>query len=346
MRKILTSALVFAGVMTSASCFAALQYEYAPNTKIFIVKSEDVLPLDDGANQLTVSFTKEYNLMSKRGYVSKNAIPTMHVRLEVVGKNDYKLADNVNYWQDHNYTYEEMGVLKDLEAKRLAAEKAKKEAKQNKQAGKATDEPKADSDKAVFEKHELELRHLRRNPSTLIYLQVDNSNHQVNRKEIFKFSNTSVDNKVFRGINYKKNKHSDQEKQLNERFTLEEAEQKLVEADANEARINEEAAVRMAELEHLKALKTAFEKQAAEQKAVVKSSNFACSASATIPKGDNFWKKVVNSLKMNRPMFFEVKFWNGGANQRIWLKNDKLKELIELINYDLYKDEANWKRLK
>ena len=61
MKKFFASALLVAGVLTSSNCFAALDYSYNRAEKIFTVKSEEIIPLEDGANELTVAFTKEYD---------------------------------------------------------------------------------------------------------------------------------------------------------------------------------------------------------------------------------------------------------------------------------------------
>lgn len=402
MKKILTSALLVAGLLTSSNCFAALDYSYDRVEKIFTVKSEDVISLEDGANELTVAFIKEYNLADKKALAGKPVEPTMYVRMFVEGKVQYEFAPQANYWQEHNYTYEEMGILKEREAKRLAAEKAKKEAKKQNKDGKTVS---AEVELPV-EKDELEERKLDRNPSTLIYLKVENKLSRENKaKNLYDFNNPlatkeqvalekanaqqAEDYKPEITTNYEvpdaalassenkgissqeqnlmelelaaaeaKQKALEEEKEkellaklqaenspeaepLRERIAAREAAKKLAAVEANEARINRESAERMAKVEEVKAARAAFNKYLEEQKAASEGMVYVSTAEAKIPKGDNFWNKIVDSNKKHMPMFFEAKFWKGGANQRIWLKAEKLAELEELIAYDLYKDEAN-----
>lgn len=402
MKKILTSALLVAGLLTSSNCFAALDYSYDRVEKIFTVKSEDVISLEDGANELTVAFIKEYNLKDKKALAGKPVEPTMYVRMLVEGKVQYEFAPQANYWQEHNYTYEEMGILKEREAKRLAAEKAKKEAKKQNKDGKTVS---AEVELPV-EKDELEERKLDRNPSTLIYLKVENKLSRENKaKNLYDFNNPlatkeqvalekanaqqAEDYKPEITTNYEvpdaalassenkgissqeqnlmelelaaaeaKQKALEEEKEkellaklqaenspeaepLRERIAAREAAKKLAAVEANEARINRESAERMAKVEEVKAARAAFNKYLEEQKAASEGMVYVSTAEAKIPKGDNFWNKIVDSNKKHMPMIFEAKFWKGGANQRIWLKAEKLAELEELIAYDLYKDEAN-----
>lgn len=403
MKKILTSALLVAGLLTSSNCFAALDYSYDRVEKIFTVKSEDVISLEDGANELTVAFIKEYNLADKKALAGKPVEPTMHVRMAVEGKVQYEFATNANYWQEHNYTYEEMGILKEREAKRLAAEKAKKEAKNKKQDGKVAAASEAE---LPVEKDELEERKLNRNPSTLIYLKVENKLSRENKsKKLYDFENPVVSkeqmalekanaqqaqdykpeittdyeapdgalgNAEAKGISSDeknlvelelaaaaaKQKALEEEKEkellaklqaenspeaepLREKIAAREAAKKLAAVDATEERINRESAERMAKVEEVKAARAAFNKYLEEQKAANEGMVYVSTAEAKLPKGDNFWKKIGDSNKKHIPMFFEAKFWKGGANQRIWLKTERLTELEELIAYDLYKDKAN-----
>lgn len=409
MKKILTSALLVAGLLTSSNCFAALDYSYDRVEKIFTVKSEDVISLEDGANELTVAFIKEYNLASKKALAGKEVEPTMHVRMSVEGKVQYEFATNANYWQEHNYTYEEMGILKEREAKRLAAEKAKKEAKNKKQDDKKATEAVAAPETAatdVVEKDELEERKLDRNPSTLIYLKVENKLSRENKaKKLYDFENPVVskeqmalekanaqqaqDYKPEIATNYEvpdaalagsegqgissdeknlvelelaaaeaKQKALEEEKEkellaklqaenspeaepLREKIAARETAKKLAAVEATEERINRESAERLAKVEEVKAARAAFNKYLEEQKTANEGMVYVSTAEAKIPKGDNFWKKISDSNKKHIPMFFEAKFWKGGANQRIWLKTEKLTELEELMAYDLYKDKAN-----
>ena len=413
MKKFFASALLVAGVLTSSNCFAALDYSYNRAEKIFTVKSEEIIPLEDGANELTVAFTKEYDFSNKKAQPGKPIIPTMHVRMLVEGKVQYEFATNANYWQEHNYTYEEMGILKEREAKRLAEEKAKKEAKEKKKDSKTAEtvkeeavvQPEAAAGH-VEEKDELEQRKLGRNPSTLIYLKVENKLSQENKaKNLYDFDNPvaskeqmalekanaqqAKDYKPNISTNYEapdaalggnagkgisadeknlvelelaaaeaKQKALEEEKEkellaqlqaenspeadkLREKIAAREAAKKLAAVDANEERINRETAERMARVEEVKAARAAFNKYLEEQKAANEGMVYVSTAEAKIPKGDNFWNKIIDSNKKHIPMFFEAKFWKGGANQRIWLKTEKLTELEELIAYDLYKDEAN-----
>lgn len=415
MKKFLTSALVVAGLLTSSNCFAALDYSYNRAEKIFTVKSEDIIPLEDGENELTVAFTKEYDFSTKKALAGKPVSPTMHVRMQVSGKVQYEFATNVNYWQEHNYTYEEMGVLKEKEAKRLAEEKAKKDAKNKKNADKAPAvEEKTEVETTVApvaEKDELENRKLDRNPSTLIYLKVENKLSQEDKaKKLYDFDNPvaakeqmaldkantqkakdykpeiSTDYEAPDGAlvaNEGKGVSSDaqnlvelelaaaeakqkaleeeQDKELlaklqaenspeaaalREKIANREAAKKLAAVDANEERINMEIAERMAKVEEVKAARAAFNKYLEEQKAANEGMVYVSIAEAKIPAGDNFWNKISDSNKKKIPMFFEVKFWKGGSNQRMWLKTEKLNELEELMAYNLYKDEANLQYIK
>lgn len=420
MKKFFVSALLVAGMLTSSNCFAALDYSYNRTEKIFTVKSEEIIPLEDGANELTIAFTKEYDFSGKKAQSGKPVKPTMHVRMMVEGKVQYEFATNANYWQEHNYTYEEMGILKEREAKRLAEEKAKKEAKEKKKDNKAattvkeetTVEPEAaDVNNGVVaspveDKAELEQRKLDRNPSTLIYLKVENKLSQENKaKNLYDFDNpvaakeqlalekanaqqakdykpnistdyeapdAALGSDEAKGISSDeknlvelelaaaeaKQKALEEEKEkellaqlqaenspeadkLREKIAAREAAKKLAAVDANEERINREVAERMVRVEEVKAARAAFNKYLEEQKAATEGMVYVSTAEAKIPKGDNFWNKIIDSKKKHIPMFFEAKFWKGGANQRIWLKTEKLTELEELIAYDLYKDEAN-----
>lgn len=407
MKKIFTSALLVAGLLTSSNCFAALDYSYNRTDKIFTVKSEDIIPLEDGANELTIAFTKEYDFSSKKAKAGKKVEPTMHVRMVVEGKVQYEFATNVNYWQEHNYTYEEMGVLKEREAKRLAEEKAKQEARKQKKNEKtaAKVEPEPPVEISAEEKDELENRKLDRNPSTLIYLKVENKLSQEDKaKKLYEFENplAAKEQEALEKANSKRNKkhkpeivqeqdipdaalnngeskaaveqqnlvelelaaakakqkaleeeqdkellaklqaeNSPEAEKLREKIAAREAEKKLAAVDANENRINKEIAARNAMVEEVKAARAAFNKYLEEQKAANEGMVYVSIAEAKIPKGDNFWNKIADSNKKRIPMFFEAKFWKGGANQRIWLKTEKLNELEELLAYDLYKDQAN-----
>lgn len=408
MKKFLTAAVLVAGLLTSANCFAALDYSYNPTDKIFTVKSEDIIPLEDGANELKVAFTKEYNFASKKALAGKRIEPTLHVRMLVEGKVQYEFATNANYWQEHNYTYEEMGILKEREAKRLAEEKAKQEAKKQKKDDKKAVAAKPEPEPVVVapeEKDELENRKLDRNPSTLIYLKVENKLSQENKaKKLYEFENPlalkeekalekantqqakdykpeittdyetpdgalgnaekgiSSDEKNLvelelaaaaakqKALEEEKDKellaklqaeNSPEAEKLREKIAAREAAKKLAAVDANEDRINKEVAARNAMVEEVKAARAAFNKYLEEQKAANEGMVYVSIAEAKIPKGDNFWNKVVDSNKKRIPMFFEAKFWKGGANQRMWLKTEKLTELEELLAYDLYKDKAN-----
>lgn len=404
MKKILTSALLVAGLLTSSNCFAALDYSYNRADKIFTVKSQEVISLEDGANELTVAFAKEYDLSGQKSKASKPVEPAMYVRMLVEGKVQYEFAPQANYWQEHNYTYEEMGILKEREAKRLAAEKAKKEAKNQMKDGKTiAAEAKVE---APVEKDELETRKLGRNPSTLIYLKVENKLSKEDKaKKLYDFDNpvASKEQMALEKANAQQEKdykpeitteyqipdaalgssdakgigsseqnlmelelaaakakqqaleeerdkellaklqaeNSPEAERLRAKILAREAEKKLAAVAETEERINREAAERMARVEEVKAARAAFNKYLEEQKAANEGMVYVSTAEAKLPKGDNFWKKIVDSNKKHMPMFFEAKFWKGGANQRIWLKAEKLAELEELIAYDLYKDEAN-----
>lgn len=422
MKKIITSALLVAGLLTSSHCFAALDYSYSRAEKIFTVKSEEIIPLEEGSNELRIAFTKEYDFSDAKAKSGKLVKPAMYVRMLVEGKVQYEFATNANYWQEHNYTYEEMGILKEREAKRLAEEKAKKETrnkkKEDKSAKSGAEEHVAKLEtevvdvnaevaiKSVEEKDELENRKLGRNPSTLIYLKVENKLSKENKaKNLYDFDNPlaakeqialekvnaqqTEENKQGITANYEtpdaalasgegkgissqnqnlvelelaaaeakqKALEEEQEKELlaklqaenspeaeplREQIAAREAAKKLAAVEANEERINREYVERMAKVEEVKAARAAFNKYIEEQKAANEGMVYVSIAEAKIPKGDNFWNKIIDSNKKHIPMFFEAKFWKGGANQRIWLKTEKLTELEELIAYDLYKDEAN-----
>lgn len=328
MKHKFTAALLAAGLLTCSNCLAALEYNYDRETKQFTVKSEEIIPLEDGTNQLTVSFNKEYVLTpDKRGRMPKDAQPTFYLHMTVIGSKDYRFADNANYWQEHNYTYEEMEpkYQYDLDRADLDRQKQLLKAEQN-ETPKPTPEQKSAwlerkevlsaKEKELNEKAEIVVKDpkkLGRNPSTLIYLKVENKLEGENKaKPLYDF-----------GVG------SDKMPDI------------LVEKE-----IKDQTSQREKMVEQVKATRDAFYKYQKEQKEAMKGLKYTSIATAKLPKGDNFWKKVINSAKTNTPLFFEVKFWNGGANQRLWLKNDKLQELNELLNYDLYKDEVNLENIK
>ena len=414
MKKYITAALLAAGVLTCSNCFAALEYSFDREAKIFTAKSEDIISLNEGANMLRVSFTKEYNLgPNKKGKVAAIAKPVYHVRMYVEGTNEYKFADNANYWQEHNYTYAQMTTLKEIEAEKRAIDKRHEKEKLSAEEAKAanggkpvqlTAEEQAAKDQAklaeqlrlqklneqeaTIKKPYLELN---RNPSTLIYLNVENkiSSPKLS-KPLYDFAPTNEEldaekqrlaensvpdaaltTKAPTNLMDEELRKSQAEKQRleyeKERETLakleadkdpraeelrkkvverETAEKEIAKADANEKEINAKVATNAKTIELVKATRAAFMKYQEEQKQAMQGLVYTSTAEAKIPAGDNFFRKIKDSRERNIPMFFEVKFWNGGANERMWLKTDKLKEMEELLAYDLYKDEANLKLIK
>ena len=340
MKKFLTAALLTAGILTSSNCFAALESSYDSNNKVFTTKSEEVIVLDDGANQLKVVFFKEYRGISKVSLKNANRPqPVYGVRMYVEGTKPYVFADNANYWQEHNYTYEEMGILKEREAKREAVEKEKQKARAE---GKKYVAPENDQND---EGDDLELRKKKRNASTLIYLKVaSETSRELKGKKLYEFNNPIAKDEASKDL-----RHSLEDKA--EALHLAKLEKTNPEEAARirEEKLQQEAQRRVEEraalVEKVKAAREAFKKFEAEQKAADEGVIYTSKAEGLIPEKDNFWNKINDSSLKRIPMFFEVKFMSGGANQRIWLKTEKLKELQELMAYDLYKDKANMQKL-
>lgn len=427
MKHKLTAALLAAGLLTCSSCFAALEYSYDREAKHFTVKSEEIIPLEEGANQLKVTFSKEYNF--DYGKAISTAKPTYYVRLYVEGTKDYRFADNANYWQEHNYTYEQIKELQNIKEQLILLETEKKAEKKSLEEQKKANNNKApiltseeqkkkeevhsarNEKEQALKKREAEIRKdknkLKRNPSTLIYLTVENKLSKPNlskplydfqppysTKEQPKSSNKKPGNKqsngtvsipdaaldtaVKNGVVTPKNKNlmdlelakskkkrnalkqqAEREKlaklnvdnpqeaeKLREDILKREAEKKIALAEANEIRIRQEISQHSTQIEEVKATRAAFEKYKQEQKESLGGMVYTSSAWAKLANKDNFLNKIAHSSKNNIPLFFEVKFWSGSANQRLWLKNDKLKELSELIAYDLAKDKANLEFIK
>lgn len=394
MKKFMTAALVAAGILTSSNCLAALEYNYDADAKVFAVKSQEIISLEEGANQLTLTFSKEYDLSKKK------VKPVMRVSMLVEGTKEYRLADNANYWQEHNYTYEEMGLLQADKAKLEAEEKARQKARAE---GKKYVKPEEEENVELQEQlNELKERKLGRNASTLIYLQVENSSsRESTAKPAYDFKlpmqEAPVDTKDSKqniaaeyavpdaaldatltkeGINPSEDnlmelelkKAEAERKRLEEEAEVEalakmeagspEAEalrekiaarnqaKKLAEMAEREKRINERAAANAKVVEQVKATRDAFLKYEAEQKAANAGIVFTTKGTATMPVGDNLWKKVEDSAAKRVPLFFEVKFWKGGANQRLWLQTEKLAELKQLLAYDLATDTEHKALLK
>ena len=402
MKKFMTAALVAAGVLTSSNCLAALEYNYDADTKVFAVKSQDVIALEDGANQLTLTFSKEYDLSKKK------VKPVMRVSMAVEGTKEYQLADNANYWQEHNYTYEEMGLLQADKAKQEAEEKARQKAKAEGKKYEKPEEPEMteaeqeEKEKLAQELEDLKERKLGRNASTLIYLQVENSSSRENTaKPGYDFKlpmeEAEADSKdpketiaaeydvpdaaldatlTKEGINPSEDnlmelelKKTEAERQrleeiaevealakmepgspeaeaLREKIAARNLAKKQAEMDEREKRINERAAENAKIVEQVKATRDAFLKFEAEQKAANAGIVFTTKGTATMSLGDNLWKKVEDSAAKRVPLFFEVKFWTGGANQRLWLQTEKLAELKQLMAYDLATDTEHKALLK
>lgn len=369
--------------MTSSNCLAALEYNYDADAKVFAVKSQEIIPLEEGANQLTLTFSKEYDLSKKK------VKPVMRVSMLVEGTKEYQLADNANYWQEHNYTYEEMGVLQADKAKQEAEEKARQKAKAE---GKKYEKPEEEENEELQEQlTELKERKLGRNASTLIYLAVENSTSKESTdKPAYDFpmpmKEAPVDTKdpkqnlsaeynvpdaaldatlTKEGINPSEEnlmelelKKAEAERQrleeeaevealakmeagtpeaeaLREKIAARNQAKKLAAMEEREKRINERAAENAKLVEQVKATRDAFLKYEAEQKAANEGIVYTTKGTATMSVGDNLWKKVEDSAAKRVPLFFEVKFWKGGANQRLWLQTEKLAELKELLAYDL-----------
>ena len=433
MKKFVVAAVLAAGLWTSADCLAALEYSFDQETKVFTVKSEELISLDEGANELKVAFVKRYNLgPDKKGRVPKIAKPQYGVEMYVEGSKRYEFADNANYWQEHNYTYQEMTWIKRLEAERAkiakqqeadkAADEAARKANNGKKVELTQEEAAARKELAEYDKELAEQQALltktryemKRNASTLIYLQVENKlSKEDTSKKLYDFEDpvklqkqaeaakqaeeaAANKNKAAEipvadvlpdaaldaryeegGINpSEKNlmelelarqaeqkrlleEQQDRERlaQLNvedpaaaavmrEKILAREAEKKLAASDAAEQQINERIAQGSAHLEEVRATRAAFLKYQAEQKATMEGMAYTSTAKGKLSAGDNFFKKVQNSLEKEVPLFFEVKFWNGGANQRLWLQREKLQELQELLNYDLYSDPKHKDILK
>lgn len=433
MKKMFTAAMVVAGILTSANCFAALQYNFDKETRVFTVKSEEVISLEEGANELQVAFVKQYNLgPDKKGKVSAVVKPQYKLQMYVEGDKRYEFADNANYWQEHNYTYEEMTLIKQLEAERAAIAKQKeaykaadeeaKKANGNKKV-ELTEEEKAEREALDARDQELALQQqeiakpredMERNASTLIYLTVENKlSREDTSKKLYDFEDplklqkeaeeaqkaeealtlgdpakqipvddvvpdAALDAKAeAEGISPSEQNLMDLElsmqaarqrqleeqedrerlaqlnvddpeaaEKLREKILAREAEKKLEVADAREKQINERIAEEAARLEEVKATRAAFMKFQVEQKAAMEGMAYTSRAEGKLSAGDNFYKKVQNSLEKGTPLFFEIKFWQGGANQRLWLQTEKLQELAELLNYDLYKDKEHMEALK
>jgi len=402
MKRIFTAAILVAGIMTSANCLAALQYSFDREAKVFTVKSEDVISLEEGANQLKVAFVKQYNLgPDKKGRVPAVVKPKYGLQMYIEGSVRYEFADNANYWQQHNYTYAEMTRIKKLETERAAIAKKQEANKKADEAAKTANKGKkvALSNKQLAERKALSERdlvlaeqqkqliktkeELKRNASTLIYLDVENKLSRVDTSKKlydFKIPKKSVDTEQRSEDSVKAKEQNLMEQELaqqaakqkqlerqaeRERLAQlnvdnpeaaaklreklladEEAEKKLAASDANAKKINERLAQKAPRLEEVKATRAAFLKYQAEQKEAMKGMAFTSRAEGKLSAGDNFFKKVNNSLLKETPLFFEVKFWCGGANQRLWLQKAKLEELQQLLEYDLYKDNKHAEVLK
>lgn len=415
MKKLVVAAVLAAGLWTSADCLAALEYSFDREAKVFTVKSEELISLDEGANELKVAFVKRYNLgPDKKGRVPKIAKPQYGVEMYVEGSKRYEFADNANYWQEHNYTYQEMTWIKRLEAERA---KIAKQQEADKAADEAARKELAEYDKELAEQQALLTKtryEMKRNASTLIYLQVENKlSKEDTSKKLYDFEdpvklqkqaeaakqaeeaaanknkaaeipvadvlpdaaldakheeggiNPSEQNlmelELARQAEQKRLLEEQQDRErlaqlnveepaaaavLREKILAREAEKKLAASDAAEQQINERIAQGSAHLEEVRATRAAFLKYQAEQKAAMEGMAYTSTAKGKLSAGDNFFKKVQNSLEKEIPLFFEVKFWNGGANQRLWLQKEKLQELQELLNYDLYSDTKHKDILK
>ena len=383
MKRKLAAALFAAGLLVSSNCLAALDYSYNEQTGIFTVKSEDVIPIEDGANTLRVAFVKEYQLKGGKLSADNPVKPDINIKMFIEGSKQYEFAPNVNYWQEHNYTYEEMEILKAREAQQQAAEKARKEARA---AGKKPPEVQ------VSELPEsMKDRKLKRNASTLIYLQVESTASQEDKaKKLYDFENPlavehqeqankikskaaaehkptpkpAKGKKASANIDEAALQQAEREQQekelllklekedpaaaakLRQEITARETQRKLDASDASEARVNRESEARAESVAKVKAARDAFKKYAAEQEQANAGTTYTSKAEASIPVNDNFWNKIENSSKKRIPFFFEVKFWKGGSNQRMWLKTEKLDELKELLSYDLYKDRSHVELIK
>lgn len=391
MKKYLSTAILASALFASTNCFAALQYNYDKNSNSYTIKSEDIIPLDEGKNLLKIAFTKEYkpNANNKSSAIIK---PTYTLQLRVDGQDQYEFANMVNYWQERNYTYEETAdkraieteqalLAKEKEQEKASAEQAKKtgesqEASPAQIAAKEQREARIAELKEAHQKYEKTKKELKRNASTLIYLEVESKLSRTDESQpLYEFPNPSFKPEAEETIseNEPENlmekelelaekerqlKQEEEQRELLAKLNADnpeaaaelrdklEAESKIAKANASEKKVNEDIAARSAMVEEVKATRAAFFKYQEEQKALMKDMQFTSIAKASLKEKDNFFKKVNNSLLTNTPLFLEIIFWKGGPNQRIWLQKDKLEELQQLLSYDVYKHSADLANLK
>lgn len=391
MKKYISTAFLATALMISATCTAALQHNYNQNTQTYSVKSEQTISLDDDSNSLKIAFIKEYSLKSDKKNKTLPA-PNYYLTMHVNGQKQYEFANVANYWQEHNFTYDEIAEKEAIEAELALLEKEKEAdkaletaAKKNKQKLELSPEKQETQLKRAAREAELKEAHLkfektrkelRRNASTLIYLDVESKLSRTDESQpLYNFAKPNFNpdaeenptEKEPENLMEKELQQVEEERQLKQeqeerelvaklnaddpqaaaelRAKLE-AESKIAKAEASEKKVNEAIASRTAMIEEVKATRAAFLKYQTEQKELMKDMQYTSTAKATLKGTDNFFKKVNNSILTNTPLFFEVIFWKGGPNQRLWLKADKLKELQELLNCDLAKIEASLKEIQ
>lgn len=192
MKTTFFSALLACGLLFSSTGYADLDYNYDKESKIFAATAKNLISLADNDNKLLIAFSKEHTLNAK----GKISSPTYYVRMYVEGKNDYRFADNANYWQEHNYSYEQIRELQTIKAELLAIDaqkKAEKKAiaeakklnnnkepllKQNEQNSNNKMHAERNLKEQTLRKRAADIKKdkdkLKRNPSTLIYLTVEN----------------------------------------------------------------------------------------------------------------------------------------------------------------------------
>ena len=386
MKKTL-SFLALSALCSCSTCFAELTFNYdtanqlytaTSERKIILQKNEEEKPTDT----LTIILAKEYRFNNTKG--RNQVMPDYFLKLYTEGSSSYELADNANYWQERNYTYAQVGKQQELQKQRTALEAEREKLRREQDntpkgtvfSGKErltelnTQIANLNTELKTYTKDRFDLK---RNPSTLIYLDVINAlSQQDNSKPLYDFIKPTAPEIA---IDEEQEKETEQNlmdleletnerlreqldvqrereelaaaagndfqetEELRNRVLAREAEVKLAKAKASEARINARMEKRQPRIEQVMATREAFLKYQEEQKELMKGMLFTSTGTTRLKLKDPVFKKLTDSYQNDTPFFFEVKFVKGGANQRLWLQRDVLQELQQLISYDLYQDK-------